>query len=165
MLRKMLLTATVLLTTATGAAGQECTADYEDNVGCFEMWTACGDVFPFVYFDENYENPTGLRLDDVENAVESRLRARFDPDSRGGTLYLEVHLYRGAFTVRLHFYKGSLFTDEYGFTSVPAVKTWWRYFFEVHGGQASSVMEAVRSGLDEFMNHYLRVNEPACSRR
>ena len=164
MLKKMLMPATVLLMTATGAAGQECTAGFGDGIGCFEMWTACGDVRPFVSFDEDYENAIGLRAEDIENAIESRLRARFDPDIFGGVLDLLVVLYRGAVYIQLQFHKGALFTDEYGFMS-NTVTTWSRRSLRAHGGQASAVMERVRSGLDEFMSHYLRVNEPACRRR
>lgn len=163
MLKKMLMLAAVLLTTATGAAGQECTAGYEDGIGCFEMWNGCRNMTSFVYVNGN---AIGLRADVIQNTVESRLRAAgFDPDSSGvgnGRLYLRVLLHRGAFNIRLDFVKGWM-RDDYGFEG--RAQTWELDFFGTHGDSSSYVMEQVREALDEFMNHYLRVNEPACRQR
>lgn len=142
--------------------GGSCTASYEDGYGCFDLWNGCKNVKPSVIVAPN---ALGLRLDDVKNAVQSRLRAAgFDPDDALGTiLVLEVQLLRGAYNIVLLYGKGSYFEDDYGFSA--SIPTYQTHRFGVHGGQASYVMERVRGMLDEFMNHYLRVNGPACSRR
>ena len=153
--------ALLVLATATGAAGQECEAI---NSSCFELWIGCGDIDTLVVVDEN---TIGVREADVENAVESRLRAAgvYTANLMDSDAALEVDVRftdSGAFDVRLQFRKPGL-RDEYGFMWSPP--SWSRDTFGTHGGRASEVMEPLRRFLDEFMNDYLRVNAPACAAR
>ena len=193
MLKKMILAA-VLFTTATGAVGQTqdrsrreeirewlrtgqapasmCMADDVPvserleagtlGAGCFEMWTGCSSMSTSVTVSEN---TIGLRKNNVENAVESRLRAAsvYTDDWNGNSLDVRVAVLESSnvFNIGLRFYKRGVLRDEYGFTAyTPA---WQAVFYGT--GSASFVMESLRSLLDEFMNHYLRVNERACFRR
>ena len=194
MQKMLMMAAAVLMTAAGAAAGQtdqeiteelrrrgllrdpECTADdgtADERLeagtlgsGCFELWTRCGEVTAggpaWVTVDEN---DIGLRADDIENAVESRLRAAgVYRDYGGSALDLRVSLLdRGAYMIGLYFYKTGGVLDNFGFMSYEP--TWRRTYYGLHGGQASVIMEQIRRFFDEFVNHFLRVNGPACRLR
>ena len=177
----------VVLATAAGAAGQdrrdeaaqrECMTRGDPATFdpaflepvCFALWIGCGDIDADVSVGEN---TIGVREGDIQNAVESRLRAAgvlyTDMDFRqargsSGDLSMTVSFTdTGAFFVELRFTK-SFLSDTYGFNAF-GVPTWQRDTFGTHGGSAAFVMEAVRRFLDEFMNEFLRVNAPACAAR
>ena len=167
--KTMAAAALLVLATATGAAGQpRCTADEvtdRPSWDCFYLWTGCGDISVIVLVDEN---TIGVRHADVENAVESRLRAAGvyadNRNNRRATLTVFTHFTAsGAFFVEMWFTRRGVLHDEYGFWGNSP--TWHGNAYGIHGGRASEVMEAMRQRLDEFMNNYLRVNAPACAAR
>ena len=133
--------------------------------GCFELWTGCANVS---VGGRNWvsveENDFGLTADGIETAIESRLRAARIHTNESGpvALVLRVSLNGSAYMIGLHFFKGALY-DRYGFGgSIPA---WSHISFGPHIRRASFLMEVIRKKIDEFMNLYLLVNEPACRLR
>ena len=149
---------------------QQCTADgttmadrlFSPVPTCFDLWAGCDPVRSVVRVDKN---EIGLQEDDIENAVESRLRATgvYGP---GGSGQLAVRVQflddTNTYLISIAFQKGALI-DQFGFQGF--ISTWESVVFGVHGRDAGFMMESIRGKLDEFTNHYLRVNEPACSRR
>ena len=190
---KVAMLAAVFVALVHPAAGQQesaaqaparCTADdgtLEERLdrgtifggGCFELWTGCGNIATIggsivLFLDgERVEEYIGLRTSTIANAVQSRLRAAgvYSAETRGNDNFLSlvVRFYgRGDYTMSLQFSKGFL-RDKYGFSG--NISTWETSSHGRHAGSASFLMESVRQKLDRFMNQYLLVNEPACSRR
>lgn len=81
---------------ATGAAGQECEADASD---CFDLWNGCEPIDTFVFVSSDGEQ-INLQDADVENVVESRLRAARIYSERGrSSLDVAVRFAGSAFDV------------------------------------------------------------------
>lgn len=167
---------------ALRASAQECKADDTGmtikemfdaglfSAGCYTLWIGCGNVTRHVAVVPN-ENTIGVQQFVIENAIAARLRAAgvYEDatvdftDAAQSNLVVIVQLYGGRYDIRFDFHKHGGTRDVYGFWQKS--NTWERERRGTHGGQGSVVMEEVRVVLDEFMNEFLWVNEPACSRR
>ena len=175
MLKKMLMLAAVLLTTATGAEAQECTADDVTTeewfdlgifAGCFELWTGCREIGTLVRLVNR--SSVEIEENDIKNVLESRLRAAgvFRPgplEPRGSFFYIAVTLETETYEVHWRFSKAGEFRDSYGFTG--RTSTWSGTGSGLHEGGEHRVMDRVRGDIDDFIIAFLWVNEPACSRR
>ena len=161
------------------ASAQQCTANdmtveelFEARLfgaRCYALWIGCGNVSRHVAVIPA-ENAIGVQKSVVESAVAARLRAAgvYDDATTYGAedqseLLIIVQLYGGRYEILFEFKKRGGTRDVYGFWQ--KATTWERERSGTHGGQGAVAMEQVRVILDEFMNEFLFVNEPACSRR
>ena len=150
-------------------AGEQAPADANrptceaGDADCFDLWLACR---PFRYF----VSVSGgvVTQERVENAVESRLRAArlYSSNSfNGGYLFVSIVMTPDgpvrATAIHLEFNK-ALFDR---LTSRAGIAMSYDLLRVLRHGssRADAVMESVAGLLDEFVNDYLRVNEPACA--
>ncbi|MCY4287913.1 MAG: hypothetical protein OXC63_04915 [Aestuariivita sp.] len=139
-----------------------CTADsYE----CFQLFNQCEPISLHIGVEEN---DLGITEDRARTIVESRLRSArlYDADSVpyfGVGIDIDEGEYSHINVVRFNFYK--LVSD--GYTNTRYLSTTWeRGTFGLSGVNYSSIGDAIMQSIsemtDEFINEYLRVNEPAC---
>ena len=147
-----------------------CAAGRDD---CFKYWTVCGLLFASVGVSED----SPVTADRVRNAVESRLRAARILWTAGASLgnvgFLNVYLTSvfgsgaarvvGAsmLDIRLTKRMRDLASGVATFAAAraPVAAT---VFLHNRASAEQQVMNTVSAALDEFINNYLRVNEPAC---
>ena len=87
-------------------------------------------------------------------------------------LWVEVHVVSRAFNVRVEFWKkviDPMMEQAFPTNDRDMVRasfnatTWVTGSTGTHGGDGTYVLSAIRQHMDEFLDEYLRVNEPACS--
>ena len=155
---------------ATPSAAQDQTGDTQGQTGClvnevldelhcFELFDHCLQMDVAVILDQNN---IGLTEERVATAVQSRLRAaRLYDESAPYALWVQVDLLYDSpvFRVELEYHK-ALLDEVTGYSSYPA--TWSTDGYGRHAGNAGNVLQAISERMDEFINEYLRINEPAC---
>lgn len=136
-------------------------ADRERRRELFQLFTNCEPAMLSVtVVDDGYEL-NGLDEETVVRAARSRLRsARLLTESGASLVGIDIHIVGGAFAVDVEFWK-TVFdpVTEHGFGAV----TWETESAGTHGGNGVYVVSWVQRMMDEFLDEYLRVNEPACS--
>ena len=141
-----------------GLTQHECLAD---NFECFQLFNGCEPIDVVVGVSDN---EIGLTEERVRTTIESRLRAARIYDSTSGP-FLRVlvdTLPEGpAFTTTFEFRKW-LFDDLIGVTMLAGSWSSGRFGTVSGSGDASFIMQGLTENIDEFINDYLRVNEPAC---
>lgn len=143
------------------------------NYDCFKLYTSFESMYLVVFVGDN---DIGVTEDRVRILAESRLRAArlYDEDNEtvysllpisGGTnplLLIEVNIVEGKYPVysySLEFHKPYL--DELTYTRFRAVaRSTGRFGIT---GDAGDIFQGISELMDEFINEYLRVNEPACN--
>ena len=173
-MRIMFLALTVVLLGAATPIGAEESADFEfstqDRIDLFQLWNACGQINLLVETLRDVEIERGLTTEDLATTVRSRLRAARLYGTSGVTsgpygivpaLYVNVSAVSGvrAFHVRLEF-KKQVFDPISGQENLAAT---WDIGSTGQGG-AGYILSWVSRLTDRFIDAYLRVNEPACSR-
>lgn len=142
----------------------------QDRVARFELWNTCGQINLLVESLRDWEIERGLTTEDIATTVRSRLRAARLYGTSGvtsgpygivPTLYVNVSASpRGlAFHVRLEF-KKQVFDPISGQENLAT--TW--IIGSTGQGDAGYILSWVSRLTDRFIDEYLRVNEPACSR-
>ena len=138
-------------------SARDCLADYID---CFRLFNNCEPIDVAIGV---LSNELGLTEERVRTAIESRLRsARLYDQNSGPYLSVYVDLFpeedNTPFSYRLTFRK--LLTDDLtGHTG--AGSTWSTGKFGITD-EAGLILQGISEKMDEFINEYLRVNEPAC---
>ena len=162
----VVLALTLALLGAVTPIGAEESADFglfiEDSVDRFQLWNTCGQIGLLVENLRDEAIERGLREEDIATTVRSRLRgARLYGTISIPILYVNVYtLSRGiAFDIGFNFRK-MVFDPISGKSGVAT--TWERG--TVGLGYAAYILSVVSQLTDEFIDEYLRVNEPACSR-
>ena len=172
----ILLVATVLCQLASGQdreTGDDWT-NYADTAhDVFNFFNTCEGMAYHVSVSGEGSHDSALRSSDVENAVESRLRAAriFDEDAQRPTKsYFNVYvtLSGSAASVIVSFEKPG-FVDPYSrhrLIQFPRGMETWRRGWLVQGGfRPGDVLADLSKYLDEFIVGYLRVNtDEACER-
>ena len=142
----------------------------------FAYWTGCSPLKLFVSIPVEAARRMGLTEAAVSTAVRSRLRAaRIYTDTDNvevPLLVAQVALYYsedqqiigGAHAVRLSLYKHvhDPLSGLSGYAEtkiVPVVG-----LIGIHDGKAAFILSGIARIMDSFIDDYLRVNEPACSR-
>ena len=129
-----------------------------------ELFTECSLVGLVVYVQE--DNTIGLLKEPIETAARNMLRrARFykdQPKPVGGILIVNVMLMPEdpIFTYRVWFEKRQL--DQKSHISGWSPTGWIKWGYGRHGGDVTYVLSVISSHLDQFLDDYLRANEPAC---
>ena len=134
-----------------------------------KLYTACAPMDSVVeQLDPEDLQAIGLTKEDIENAVESRLRAArlFAPtaeqtNDKEQFLYINVNITTRAHSVSVNLQR-YLKDLGYGFGGYAIV--WHTGSSGTHGGDGQYVLGIVSKHLDRFMASYLRVNEAHCSR-
>ena len=139
----------------------------------FKLWNECRPVAFGVYLQvEDEAKEIGLTKRAIETAVRSRLRGarifRDSPDPRSqspmlqenGFLDVQIHLGNTNFLYSIQFEKlmTDWATDLVGWTDTG----WKSAAFGGHRYDSNFVLSSIAPGIDEFIDDYLRVNEPAC---
>ena len=103
-----------------------------------------------------------LSEDIIQTAVESRLRSArlYQSDIALPYLYVNVHVFQRAFSIRLE-YKKYLYDAQFAHRSLFAT-TWSLNSLGTHGGDAGYIVAALSQDVDRFLVDFLRVNEDAC---
>ena len=138
----------------------------------FTYWTGCSPLRLFVAMDSEDAVRMGLTEEAVATAVRSRLRAaRLYTDTNNSEvpgLVVHVSVFSsqrrtgGAFSIDVALYKPLY--DPLTSLSMPArtndITTSAR--IGLHAGNAAFILSEIAQAMDEFLDAYLRVNEPAC---
>lgn len=158
--------APALLLASVSASATEEPSDHD----YFQLWGACARVSLEVGDLPKDATEIGLRKEDIETAVRSRLRAaRLYLDINAApTLAVFVHVHGSAYSVDVEFWK--FVEDETTWSKMPKglnrlhgfAPTWEKGALGTHGGDYSYVLSAVGRYADKFIDEYLRVNEDAC---
>ena len=108
---------------------------YEERRKRFELFTRCEPINLLVEPLEEAERKTGLTIDSLVAAAESRLRsARLFNDDADPFIYLNVHVVDSSVSVNLDFFKYlyDTFSDEVSYSA-----TWSKEMNGTHGGSGS----------------------------
>ena len=150
----------------------------------FSLWSGCSPVLPIVFNSSKEAGKIGLRTEDIETVVRSRLRGARLYDSgppvseprwlgwkmrRGRygdpTLSVSIAVVGFAFDVEVAFRRSvklhGTALEESGLLDAPAT-TWRSGSIGTHGRDASYVLSSVSLHMDKFIDEYLRVNADAC---
>ncbi len=145
------------------------------------LWNDCRSVGLLVESLPDDAAKIGLRVEDIETTIRSRLRgARIytERDSRRATsLYAHVALLKPAFNVLLEYrrtvevqypavlnlqYKG----HQLEITEFPLLTTVWKLgTIGTYGGDSGFILSVVARHTDKFIDEYLRVNRDSCEKR
>ena len=166
-MRIMFLALILALLGAVTSVGAEESADFglsiQDREDRFMLWNTCGQINLIVEQLDDQEIEMGLTTEDIATTVRSRLRAARLYGTSGivPVLYMNVTaVSRGlAFHIRLEF-KKLVFEPISGQENIAAT---WDIGSTGRGG-AGYILSSVSQLTDRFIDEYLRVNEPACSR-
>lgn len=146
-------------TSPESALGQD--ADSERRYELFALFTNCEPVVLSVEVHNDGDALNGLDEETVTRAARSRLRsARLFVESGANLVSIYAHIVGRAFSLEVQLWK-TVFdpaTELY----LRAV-TWERGSTGTHGGDGAYVVSGVQRMMDQFLDEYLRVNEPACS--
>ena len=142
-----------------------------------ELWTACEPVGLNIASLSDDARGIGLKKEDIEIAIRSRLRAAhiFDEKNLFSYPYVHVRVVGLAFSINFQFtqlkrifdstvsknYNLALkrLLDEY---FVGYVTTWQTGVLGTHGDDADYILSSIYKLTDRFIDEYLRVNAPAC---
>ena len=136
-------------------------AEEVSSLDLFKLRNDCKPIYLAVEEVDEDSAGMGLTRDSITTTVRSRLRAARLYDSEiGSYLYVRVGTVGRAFTVILEF-KKLLFDPISGRENAAAT---WDTSRIGEGWDAGYILSWVSQMTDEFIDEYLRVNEPACSR-
>ena len=160
-----LMAASVLCLVAASSHGQE--PSILDELELFQLFADCQPVYLTVFVQVDAPDVSGLTEDRVRTVAESRLRAaRLHESDIGllqdiGLLHVAVWVQEKTrvSTSKVEFLKPV--TDQYT-SQFRHTGTWESARAGIADTNGSMVMQAVSEMMDEFINDYLRVNEPAC---
>ena len=137
----------------------------------FRLWNECRSVYVLIYMDDDKEaKAVGLRKEDVETIVHSRLRAAriFQPSSKPmkqedglGALVVRIRLGKAIFVWQARFEKvmEDASTELHGWTSTG----WATGAFGGHNLDHHTILSEISLGIDGFVDSYLRVNGGSCN--
>lgn len=153
----------LVLAAHSGAAEEVTTTDR------FELWNGCGTVQLVVEQLSDNAEKIGLRKEDIETAVRSRLRgARIYAESAHAYLYVNVNVVGRAYSVRFEFLRRVrvllpfwVKRERMDFLAGLA-PTWDRGSAGTHGDASGFILSGVAQHTDEFIDEYLRVNAGSC---
>lgn len=148
---------------APAIAGQD-SSNWPERFGeRFKLFNACRPMKLVVEGLNDDAGDIGLTEEALQAAAESRLRAGLlytNDSARAGYsyLYLNVNVFRGAYSTSLGYYKSV--TDEFG--NLGSAQSWHTGVTGTHGGDAGYIVSGLSLQLDGFRAAYLRVNEESC---
>ena len=140
--------------------------DMEEIEELFRLFNGCASVGLVIEKMQADAAKIGLTAEDIQAAVESRLRsARIYTDDAlvtftGGWLYLSINVMKQFFDIGLSFNKKVF--DPLTEVTLPAI-TWRIDTVGTHGMDAGFILSSLSGFVDRFLVEYLRVNEPACN--
>ena len=154
---------------ATPSAAQDQTEEAQDEaecvaeaIECFNLFNHCEPMDFLVFRDQN---DIGLTRERIATTIQSRLRAaRLYDESAPYALIVRVAVLddlddSSVFRVDIEYDK--ILLDEDTGNSFSTL-TWSSGGYGTHAGNAGVVLQAISERMDEFINEYLRINEPAC---
>lgn len=134
-----------------------------DQVELFQLWNNCRPVEMIIGQLPNDALDFGLRVENIEVAVRSRLRAARifteEPQYRSGLLEVGVTVTGFTFNANAWYYK--IFDDPASGITASAI-SWTRGVSGVHARDSTYVVSSISQVIDIFIDEYLRVNEEAC---
>ena len=140
----------------------------------FLYWTGCSPLHLAVIVSPDSIAPDSVRMGltnaAVATAVRSRLRAAriYTDNVEASSLGVRVSVLHskkmtgGAFAVDISLHK--LVYDPLSGVSGFVQTAVCNPFLGLHAGNAAFILSTIAQGMDEFIDTYLRVNEPACPR-
>lgn len=127
----------------------------------FELENVCEPIALIVEDMDREAMAMGLTQRAILTTVRSRLRAaRLYQIQIGPYLYMRVNVVGAAFSVRVAFNK--VLFDPISGLKFPA--TTWQQSATGEGRDADRILSWIGQSTDRFIDEYLRVNAPACSR-
>ena len=136
-------------------------ASSQQGLTPFQLFNECRPMQVIVEGLPSDAAAIGLTQERVSTPAESRLRAArlFSDDPLLPYLYVNVNVFRRAFSVNVGFYK-RLFDPVSG--EIGFARTWNAGSTGTHGGDGGYIVQSLSEHLDRFVLEYLRVNEDAC---
>ena len=133
----------------------------EDRFNRFTLFNECRDMFLVVENLHEDAGEIGLTKESIQVAVESRLRSArlYNPEPSIPDLYVNVNVSGAAFSILMEYNK-RLHDPVSNVTG--RAKTWNTGVTGTHGNEASYIVSAVSTLMDEFLVAYLRENEDYC---
>ena len=128
----------------------------------FALWNECAPTRPVVVL--KVDDKIGLTMRAVETVALSRLQAArlYTSEVSDTALAVFVTVVGAAFRARVDFHK-RLYDAKTGRSETAG--TWNRIWMGEHGADPAHILAKVARVVDEFIDHYLRVNESACAKR
>ena len=143
-------------------------AETVDDFDRFQLWNNCEPVKLIVEDLPADAGKIGLRREDIQTAVRSRLRSAriFNPLARP-YLYVHVNVVGRAFGIDVSLNRRvqimEPFWEKRGTAPLTGNATTWVVGGTgTHGGASSYLLSAVAQFIDKFVDEYLRVNADAC---
>ena len=162
----------LILPTITAALLLAVSAEAADQVTGFDgfkLWNSCKPVRLVVEDLPDDAGKIGLRKEDIETAVRSRLRgARVYDGNASPYLYVNVNVVSHAFSTGVEFRRTaevvmpSWLKPEGMDHLIGIATTWHSGSTGTHGAQSGFILSSLAPHIDEFIDEYLRVNDTAC---
>ena len=156
----------LLVLTAATPVGAEEREDFrrsiQDGIDRFQLWNACEPIYLLVESPSDDDVKLGLTHEGITTTVRSRLRAArlYRGSRRDPHLYVNVNRVGVGFSVSLEFRKA--FFDRISDRAGSA--TTWNTSVTGQSRRTDYILSSISQLTDKFIDEYLRVNEPACSR-
>ena len=135
----------------------------------FQLWYGCSPVRLAVENLSNDAGKIGLRKENIETAVRSRLRsARIYDDNAFPILYINANVTGRAFSITIEFIRRVEvllpdWEEQGGIRSlVDYASVWVTGSTGTHGRDSNFILSSATRHADEFIDEYLRVNADAC---
>ncbi len=156
----------VPLVLALSLAAPAAAGDVNAHIDRFQLWNECRPVNLLAEELPEDAAKIGLKDEAIFVAVRSRLRAarlyKEETDLRSSFLIVRINFVGPAFSTSVDYNK--MVRDPTSRVTMPA-RTWHAGVVGTHGRDPGYILSSVSQHVDKFIDEYLRVNEPACSRR
>lgn len=126
----------------------------------FQLFTRCAAMDLEMTLEDRGDVLGSLTIDEIEQAVRSRLRAaRVYREDANYLLVVRVDVVDRAFQIGLQYFKPvhDPVSDVRDFAA-----TWQTGRAGTHGSDAGFVISSISRAMDRFLDEYLRVNEAGC---
>ena len=170
MFRKWLSALVIVTALPMQASAEDSATNLDTQWDRFKLWAECNPVTleVFVQQDEKAKSIDADSIDAIEVAVRSRLRSArlFKEDDspvsnlfqNGALLNLSIHLFDSAHTIRLSLHK--IVTDT--ISGENYIAPTWQISLLGMRAKKQDYIDTASNLTDQFIDEYLRVNEPAC---
>ena len=130
-----------------------------DQLEAYEWWADCAPIGLSINLEQSENSPAIISESTVRNAVESRLRAARLMDVRSLTyLSIDIRTVGNGFSIVGQLNKPMFdLASEFSFNASA-----FAYIITGVYSESDYLLNALAELMDDFLNNYLRINEPAC---